>query len=462
MAPKSIISSVAFQDPQGTVLANGRLTFDLSQPAIISSGGSIAPIRVDVFLTAAGLIPNGTVIYGNDQLTPVGTSYGMRIYSSNDLLVANWGQVLVQGVSPIDISLIIPSIVSGGTVSIGGVVLLNPAVPQTISGQPLTLAANAQLNVLGDEVVQRLSLGTLGSPQFSKSVNAGTVGFAELNTGLHINSSLVADTGAIQINQNASYLMLRNGNAALGTNGFRGFLQAGDIVSGSPTWFADNVFNLPDLALGGAVNASGFLGGAPTSEWVAGNLMFADSNLGILKNSGIGGNQSLILPSAANTFSWKSGAFTNSIISATISANTILTAPVVTGTIVPVIVSVNLTAQTATIGTTTLLAVTIAGQYLLSWNAKVTTAAGASSTMGPLTIAYTDPDGVVLTLTTSAQNVPGAIVSATALNTTQALLLGLPMLLNCKAGTNITYAMTYLSNPAAAMNYNLHIRLEAL
>jgi hypothetical protein len=36
------------------------------------------------------------------------------------------------------------------------------------------------------------------------------------------------------------------------------------------------------------------------------------------------------------------------------------------------------------------------------------------------------------------------------------------MLLNYKASTNITYAFAYASNAAAAMNYNLHIKLEAM
>jgi hypothetical protein len=35
-------------------------------------------------------------------------------------------------------------------------------------------------------------------------------------------------------------------------------------------------------------------------------------------------------------------------------------------------------------------------------------------------------------------------------------------MLNCKAGTNITYAMAYASNTAGAMAYNLHIKLKAL
>lgn len=123
---------------------------------------------------------------------------------------------------------------------------------------------------------------------------------------------------------------------------------------------------------------------------------------------------------------------------------------------------VDLTAQTAAIGTTTLFAVVTAGQHRLSWNAKVTSAAGTSSTLGPLTIVYTDPDGVAQTLTAGAMVTAGTVSTTATGNTTASVLLGISMLLNCKAGTNITYAMAYASNAANAMNYNLHIRLEAL
>jgi hypothetical protein len=88
--------------------------------------------------------------------------------------------------------------------------------------------------------------------------------------------------------------------------------------------------------------------------------------------------------------------------------------------------SVNLTAQTAAIGTTTLYAVPAsgAGQYRLSWNSKVTTAAGVSSTLGPLTITYTDPDNVVQTITAGAQTSAGAIATSSTGNSTTTVLLG--------------------------------------
>lgn len=132
------------------------------------------------------------------------------------------------------------------------------------------------------------------------------------------------------------------------------------------------------------------------------------------------------------------------------------------------VATVDLTAQTAA-GGATFYAVPAsgAGQYRVSWNAKVTTAAtgAATSTLGPLTLQWTDPDGTVITTTgQAAQAVAGTIVQTNATNAINStgILLGMPVLLNCKASTNIVWAMAYASNAANTMAYNIHIKLEAL
>jgi hypothetical protein len=128
------------------------------------------------------------------------------------------------------------------------------------------------------------------------------------------------------------------------------------------------------------------------------------------------------------------------------------------------VATVDLVGQTAAKATTTLYVVpaTGTGQYELSWNAKVTTADAVSSTLGPLTITYADPDGVVQTITTPAYSKAGAPETSDTGNSTTTVLLGVPLMLNCKASTNITYATAYASNTAGAMAYNLHIKLKAL
>lgn len=126
--------------------------------------------------------------------------------------------------------------------------------------------------------------------------------------------------------------------------------------------------------------------------------------------------------------------------------------------------SVDLTAQSAAITTTTLLAVgsSGAGQYLLCWNAKVTTAATTSSTLGALTITYTDPDATVQTITAPATIPAGTIATTNAGNTTTSSLIGMPLTINAANSTNIQYAFAYASSGATAMQYNIHLRLEAL
>lgn len=103
------------------------------------------------------------------------------------------------------------------------------------------------------------------------------------------------------------------------------------------------------------------------------------------------------------------------------------------------------------------------GMYRIFWTAKITTAAttgAATSTLGPLTIVYTDPDGVVVTLTAAAQIAAGTIATTSTANTTGTVLLGIPAIINSKSGTDITYAMGYASNTANQMAYNLHITMD--
>lgn len=126
--------------------------------------------------------------------------------------------------------------------------------------------------------------------------------------------------------------------------------------------------------------------------------------------------------------------------------------------------TVDLTAQTAAIGTTTLYAVpaTGAGQYRVSWDSKITTAAGVSSTLGALTIIYTDPDGVTIASVVPAIISGGGIATTATTNNTSTFMMGVPLTINAKASTNIQYSFAYASNAANAMAYNLHIKLEAM
>ena len=121
--------------------------------------------------------------------------------------------------------------------------------------------------------------------------------------------------------------------------------------------------------------------------------------------------------------------------------------------------------QTAAIGATALYAVPgIFGGtnklYRLSWCARIKTAGSVSSTLGPLTITYSDSG--TQTLTAAAQIAAGTIATTSTANTTSTLLIGVPMLLTCEPTTNITYAFGYAASSAASMLYDLKIVLEAI
>ena len=204
--------------------------------------------------------------------------------------------------------------------------------------------------------------------------------------------------------------------------------------------------------------------GAPVGNRLADALRFANAG-GLTSVSGFSSESSqtaasgLFRLASAETVSWRNNANNADV---PLGKNTIDQLTFNSQVVPSEATIVDLTAQNAAIGTTTLFAVVNAGQYRVSWNAKVTTAAGSSSTLGALTITYTDPDGVVQTITCAAQISAGTIATTSTGNSTTTVLLGVPMLLNCKAGTNIQYAFAYASNAANAMQYNLHIRVEGM
>lgn len=149
-APKTITSSVAFQDPQGNVLANGQIIFTLSSPCNLIGGGQVVPTVVTVTLTAGGLIPGATTITANDQCQPTGTTYGVKIYNSNGLLVSAPcapGGWIISGASPIDLSQ--ETCVNIPDPGLGSPVLQNPSAAQTITGQAFNLSSSAPFTANG-------------------------------------------------------------------------------------------------------------------------------------------------------------------------------------------------------------------------------------------------------------------------------------------------------------------------
>lgn len=127
---------------------------------------------------------------------------------------------------------------------------------------------------------------------------------------------------------------------------------------------------------------------------------------------------------------------------------------------------VDLTAQGAAIGATTLLSIPAAGMYRVSYSAKVTTAATTSSTLGGAAgfqLIYTDADDsvVITTPTWWGGGNNGAAPTSAALNTTQTQISGV-LVVNAKAATNLQYLVGYTSSGATPMQYSIHVKVEAL
>lgn len=112
--------------------------------------------------------------------------------------------------------------------------------------------------------------------------------------------------------------------------------------------------------------------------------------------------------------------------------------------------SVSVDSQTASIGATAMPVGALApGLYFISYYTTITTAAGVSSSL-QVTLSWTD-GGVV-------KQFNGAALTG---NTTSENESNYKLIL-VDSATPVTYATTYASNPAAAMNYKLSVVFQSV
>lgn len=289
---------------------------------------------------------------------------------------------------------------------------------------------------------------TLTQVDFIRSTSTGTQTLSGTLTGKFQGTFSGNALGTFQGTSSVANLISQSSNPA--SSGFQRMAQADSLswrnaansgnLSLAPT---PQSGNLPADTLNAPQGLSPFFLASPQSNVAAAGFIRIES---------------------ANSVSWRNNANSADVALAKDTGDRMTWGGQITSAVPSGFTPVDQVAQNAAIGTTTLFAVpaTGQGQYRVSWNAKVVTAAGSSSTLGALTITYTDVDGVVQTITAAAQIAAGTIATSSAGNTTTTVLLGLPITLNCKASTNIQYAFAYASNAANAMNYNLHLRLEAM
>lgn len=127
-----------------------------------------------------------------------------------------------------------------------------------------------------------------------------------------------------------------------------------------------------------------------------------------------------------------------------------------------IVSQLHLTGQAAALGTTTLFTTVQPGAYRLSWSMKKTTADTVSSTLGGMTLVYTDPDNTSCSITAPFIIAAGTVATTNATDsaTVTGLCLGVPLYLNCKAASVISVAVAYASNTPGNMIYNAHFVLE--
>jgi hypothetical protein len=121
------------------------------------------------------------------------------------------------------------------------------------------------------------------------------------------------------------------------------------------------------------------------------------------------------------------------------------------GTAPSLVHHVAVTGKTAAIGTTSIPTGTLsAGVYRLSWQLRITSAAGVSSAI-QITLGWTSHS--------VAHTYVGTTVNG---NTTATHESAPPLLIAVDAGSPVTYAISYASNPASAAVYAADVILEAV
>jgi hypothetical protein len=96
--------------------------------------------------------------------------------------------------------------------------------------------------------------------------------------------------------------------------------------------------------------------------------------------------------------------------------------------------------------------------FCLKFYAKIITPASATSTLGPLTLTWTDPDGVAQSQVISCV-VANALVTSRTDNTLTTVLSGIPFVFAAGPGSAVEYTFGY-AHGGSTMNFELFIRVE--
>ena len=130
--------------------------------------------------------------------------------------------------------------------------------------------------------------------------------------------------------------------------------------------------------------------------------------------------------------------------------------------LIPIVGDVNLVAQAAAVAATALLTPAITGMYSVEVYLKVTTAATTSSTLGAVTITYSDgTDSVAQSVVMLGQTQAGVAGTTNTGNATTSVLTG-TLNVWAVAGTAIKYAIAYVTSGTTTMKYEAHLKVALL
>lgn len=276
MAIGSVVVNTACQDPEGNVVANGFIKLTLSQAATITTNGLVPPTDVSVHLNASGVTASAQNLWKNDQLSPSGTTYRLRLFDSNGNFLADFGNASITGSSPVDLSTLIPT--SSSSALNPAPVLQQPSAAQVVNGQTLTMEGAALGFSASNTTTPDVSLSRLGTNILG--VGTGTLGD---NSGIFSTSNF----NHVIVLDGTKYTTMAGAYAALPSTG-------GVVV-------------VPPLAAG------------PYTETLSGNLAMTKSHAGFLflgpATITMGSNQ-VTMASTVN------GAFFKSVVPTSVASGT--------------------------------------------------------------------------------------------------------------------------------------------
>lgn len=199
---------------------------------------------------------------------------------------------------------------SGATLDITQVtpITTNPVVPSPTGDSTYARVDGGNQPFTGNVQAPSFSLGSSTSPKFTNSVASCCSGFAQVNTGLYAQSSLVTD-GSVVENTNDAYYLFKDNNFLI-------FLQAGG-PRGDGGLLANSTLTLPDINEHTASSQSGGLLGAKYTDVTASHIpVYGTSTLDTyVIDSGVtasGGN--LGLSACTKFLNWTSGSFGGSLL----------------------------------------------------------------------------------------------------------------------------------------------------